>query len=251
MAKKIYPFFGNIQFPTLKMIETYFQGITLNGDISILRGHSFSSICPSYSPVLINANTMNVYNKSDIWGIDIPVLINNDNDKAQKVVVIIGQDPLRNIKEFGINNCIVGTPYALHMGQNYSKGAFGRKLVNQIISSTQYSVYCTDLLKFYSANNIGNKQFSNLNSFISDTNLMNDAIKLLQNELGQINEVFGIHQIIVFGDGLKQKLNEIISKYNVKYYPHFACRPKTGWYIYPGVASGKHDVIINHVLKQI
>lgn len=249
MAIRTYPVFHCLDFPTQPLIEHYFNVCSLNNDILNLKAHQFYIISPAYSPTF-NPKTQIIYNNSSIWGIDIPTLLRRCDEKKE-VVVIIGIEPLRSIKDFGTGYCIVGTPYALHMGANYSKGVFGRELVDAILNQTPYNVYCTDLLKFYSANATPNGQISNYKNYIADNNLETNALNLLSKELVCISKQYGIKKIIVFGNEIKQRVSSICSGYPVDYYPHFPCRPQTGWYVYPPVESGKHKDIIRYIVSNI
>ena len=88
-----------------------------------------------------------------ITGIDIPILLTNDDMEGKETVVIVAQDPLRNIKDdmlqpfYPFQQPIVGTPFAFHYAsQLYKQTEVYRSIISGLLAKG-YKVYITDIWK--------------------------------------------------------------------------------------------------------
>jgi hypothetical protein len=93
---------------------------------------------------------------SQITGIDIPILLTNDDKEDKEVkgtVVIVAQDPLRSIKDpmlkpfIPFDKPIVGTPFAFHYELQYYKQTEVYRLIVDDLLKKGYNVYITDIWK--------------------------------------------------------------------------------------------------------
>lgn len=133
-------------------------------------------ICISYKKMLSPIQNNQEWTEECFAGIDVPVLwvsdtVNYENTKG--IVLLLAQDPLRDTDYWDKAYCknipskedlnkyvIVGTPYALHMSEAVKRATLkhGYKkrwnikiyynLISEIVNRG-YSVYCTDVFKYY------------------------------------------------------------------------------------------------------
>ena len=97
---------------------------------------------------------------SELTGVDIPILLENDNNINRGIIAIVAQDPKRSDGDKQLpkdNNgktikdkIIVGTPFAFHYKSDaYSKTKVYRNIVDGLLKDG-YKVYITDAHKIYS-----------------------------------------------------------------------------------------------------
>ena len=54
--------------------------------------------------------------QQDLIGVDIPVLLSQENKESKGIIIILGESPLRtNANIVPNNNIVFGLPYAVHM----------------------------------------------------------------------------------------------------------------------------------------
>ena len=148
-----------IAYPTIKILEQFLQkvygvnGLTIQTNILGALTDNYES----YQPGMFETIPVNV---TSITGIDIPILVRNDN-KIKPVVAIIAQDPLRSTKDDMLApfkpfaNPIVGTPFALHYKQSksvYQETEIYRLIIKKILDRG-FDVYITDAHKIHSSQN--------------------------------------------------------------------------------------------------
>ena len=148
-----------IAYPTIKFLEQFLQkvygvnGLTIQTNILGALTDNYES----YQPGMFETIPVNV---TSITGIDIPILVRNDN-KIKPVVAIIAQDPLRSTKDDMLApfkpfaNPIVGTPFALHYKQSksvYQETEIYRLIIKKILDRG-FDVYITDAHKIHSSQN--------------------------------------------------------------------------------------------------
>lgn len=252
-----------MDFPTKKDIAEYFMidDGQITTFIEDLKNHKFSFIRKNQAPSPnLEEKAKEMYEQSNIIGVDIPIYIKGKSincNKKPQTIIIIGQDPLRKIEEFNdCHKCIIGTPYALHMGEEYSKGRFCRLLVSVLtgtsnynlteikkdlvnkvsdeifdiivnkIKDTTYNVYCTDFYKFYTAEINDNKeQISHIEFYKKDDTLKKEALSLLKKEIQKISEQESEIIIILFGKDAEAAYNNLkLVDLNIKtcILPHFS-----------------------------
>ena len=117
-----------------------------------------------------------IWRKDNVSGIDVPVLWTPDTGITNETIMLLAQDPLRDMdywdetfchdftctKEHRNKYVVVGTPYALHYFpdgnfkatqlSNGKKKSWRVKIYYDLIRSIVergYNVYCTDIFKYY------------------------------------------------------------------------------------------------------
>lgn len=94
-------------------------------------------------------------------GVDLPWMLTCDNPK--KTVVIVGQDPLRKLKDFSATEkwqgrVIIGTPYAVH-STFYRERTEVYWLIFDGLLKTECNVYLTDAVKLYTGTHLSVDDF--------------------------------------------------------------------------------------------
>ena len=139
-------------FPTQGIVEKcltkIFPGLpnnSLNMPVSIIGNvPEYHQGSGSYGTLPVSVNT--------IIGIDIPILLTNDDMEGKETVAIVAQDPLRNINDVMLRRFmpfrqpIVGTPFAFHYAsQLYKQTEVYRSIISGLLAKG-YKVYITDIL---------------------------------------------------------------------------------------------------------
>ena len=165
------------------------------------------------SCLLLDKTDINLnLNGNDLWGIDLPVRISNG--KFNKTIVLLGQDPLRNSKDYPDikNKIVVSLPFAV----NYN----GRKLREETKKLIEYicdrgdSIYFTDIFKIYTGENLNNKDFKE----VKDLN-----VSIIKQELEMIKP-----DIIIASGNIAKKFvdkENISKKYKIIRIPHYTAGP--------------------------
>ncbi len=140
-------------FPTQGIVED-----CLNKIFSGLPASSLSSSITIFGNIPEYHNAPGAYGTlpvhvSQITGIDIPILLTNDDKEDKETVVIVAQDPLRSIKDpmlkpfIPFDKSIVGTPFAFHYELQYYKQTEVYRLIVDGLLKKGYNVYITDIWK--------------------------------------------------------------------------------------------------------
>lgn len=152
-------------YPTISCL-TEFLGCVHNSMTSNSgfqwHGYNVISGCSDFFNIPFDTQKLIAPNDSfQVMGIDIPVLISPDKE-SKGTIMILAQDPLRNIKEFsnrGINlanEIIIGLPFAVQSKANRGTKVWHAEsqqdgydgIITQLLNEG-YSVYLTDIRKFY------------------------------------------------------------------------------------------------------
>lgn len=204
---------ATISYPTLNLIDNYFGVLPINSfsnDTAII-GKLYQNLNSQFSKKDIgNIPYLKFIQNPDIIGVDLPVLIENKVKNPKEIVVILGQDPLRDKTDSQVNSInptlpndvIVGTPYAVHFPNTYK----GVKLYHDIFDYIlgKYPVYLTDILKFHSNRNSKN----DFNTYYKGSIKIN-ALNLLKEELKCLQDLgYVIKYAILFG-GKTQALSTL------------------------------------------
>jgi len=204
---------ATISYPTLNLIDNYFGVLPINSFSNAIIGNLYQNPNSQFSKKDIGNIpylNSNIIPNPDIIGIDLPVLIENKEKNSKEIVVILGQDPLRDKTDSKVisispalpNEVIIGTPYAVHFPNTYK----GVKLYHDIFDYIlgKYPVYLTDILKFHSNRNSKNdfNIYYKGSIKINALNLLKEELKCLQ-DLGYV-----IKYAILFG-GKTQALSTL------------------------------------------
>lgn len=85
-------------------------------------------------------------------GIDIPILLEPQNNSKKRLIVILGESALRTRDELNAiknpDNVILGVPYAIHHQQCPPKCEVYRKIFAALLGKG-YSLYITDIIKVW------------------------------------------------------------------------------------------------------
>lgn len=162
--------------------------------------------------------------QQDLVGVDIPVLLSQNNKESKGIIIILGESPLRTNANIVPNkNIVFGLPYAVHMGMgNPPQSRMYKKIfisllmgINHIIKSEDwmeldnqtegYSIYLTDIIKDW---------FAGREMHPSD-----DDIKLFEKELAILQQSHPNTKIsiVVFGKKAEGAIN--ILKRNATNFP--------------------------------
>ena len=105
----------------------------------------------------------------DIKGFDVPVLIKKDEGKKKKLMIIVGESPLRNGTKNGL---LVGFPFAVDYKNEPPKCAVYKKLFNELLKD--YDLYITDIIKVWWKKN------EKLTVGENDRDILDEELKILR-----------------------------------------------------------------------
>ena len=235
---------ATISYPTLNLIDNYFGVLPINSfsnDTAII-GKLYQNLNSQFSKKDIgNIPYLKFIQNPDIIGVDLPVLIENKVKNPKEIVVILGQDPLRDKTDSQVNSInptlpndvIVGTPYAVHFPNTYK----GVKLYHDIFDYIlgKYPVYLTDILKFHSNRKGNNNRTKNDFGTYYKGGIKKDALNLLKDELNQLqSKGYTIKYAVLFGNKTQALSTLFPSTCTIVNFPHPS-----------GSANGKWAGIVN------
>ncbi|MCQ2369824.1 MAG: uracil-DNA glycosylase family protein [Paludibacteraceae bacterium] len=209
---------AKISYPTVSMICNFLQQQKQNNNQPLFCPNNLNFKIANITGNLTNKNTRGGFhfeqgsikthplNNGKLWGIDIPILIENQTNQAnpnKNLLIIIGQDPLRKCSDKYLislagstftpmtNYTIIGTPYAVTAHLNpltlgtepYGKSQIYYQLIDDTLNlvkktsnydkKADYDVYLTDVIKYYPSNEKDPDS--------SDLQLLADEIKFFWN----------------------------------------------------------------------
>ena len=123
-----------------------------------------------------------------IKGFDVPVLINGNN---KKLMIIVGESPLRNGTEKGL---LVGFPFAVDYENEPPQCAVYKKLFNKLLKD--YDLYITDIIKVWKKN-------EKLTVEKNDRDILDKELEILR---GMYDED-DIHILLMGSNAKKWKIN--------------------------------------------
>ncbi|MBD2492102.1 uracil-DNA glycosylase family protein [Aulosira sp. FACHB-615] len=154
-----------------------------------------------------------LYDDAWIIGVDIPSILElNNNIQDKKTIVILGQDPRRQ-SDKRVEEIEIATPYALHLKYCREKHRSTRLYFDliKVLLEQGYRVYLTDVFKIW---------ISQSDNGIYHTPLIKQEqerfIKILKLEL----EIFEPHAVITWGQVASDAVNSITSSFNHFKFPH-------------------------------
>ena len=221
---------ATISYPTLNLIDNYFGVLPINSfsnDTAII-GKLYQNPNSQFSKKDIPYLNSNIIPNPDIIGVDLPVLIENKVKNPKEIVVILGQDPLRDKTDSKVNSInptlpndvIVGTPYAVHFPNTYK----GVKLYHDIFDYIlgKYPVYLTDILKFHSNRKWNNNRTKNDFGTYYKGGIKKGALNLLKEELEHLQKNLGytIKYAVLFGDKTQALSTLFPSTCTIINFPH-------------------------------
>lgn len=127
----------------------------------------------------------------NIKGFDVPVLIKSHNGNNKKLMIIVGESPLRNGTEKGL---LVGFPFAVDyiMGKPHQCDVY-KELFNKLLSKG-YDLYITDIIKVW-------KKKEKLTVGKNDRDILDEELKILR---GMYDD---IHILLMGSNAKKWKIN--------------------------------------------
>lgn len=142
----------------------------------------------------------------DLVGVDIPVLLSQENKASKGIIVILGESPLRTRNDKDNNNNIIfGLPYAVHMRMDNPPQSRMYKNIFNALLTEGYSIYLTDIIKDWYADR-------DLDPSKVDIKLFESELVILQNSHPNTNI-----SIVVFGKKAKKAID--ILKGNATKFP--------------------------------
>ena len=233
-----------IEYPTSHLIQVYLQRFFNNSFISLTSCISVlgNSIGGGNMALLPGANVPG----QPITGIDIPIYFQSSNKQSKETIMIIEQDPLRNLNEFLpifgqqslLHNAIIGTPNAFHS----RPVKFYLNLVKEL-TKKGYNVYLTDKYKVYAPGLKGNKgrwTTNEKNLLIDEINSINPTFFLL----------FGKEAQNAYNDIQRTLINLNQCKNNVVNVPHPSGLANK-WWKQLGLTKVTDDIKIDYILSII
>ena len=130
----------------------------------------------------------NCEESDNIKGFDVPVLINGNN---KKLMIIVGESPLRNGTEKGL---LVGFPFAVDYKNEPPRCAVYKKLFNKLLKD--YDLYITDIIKVWKKN-------EKLTVEKNDRDILDKELEILR---GMYDED-DIHILLMGSNAKKWKIN--------------------------------------------
>lgn len=243
-------------FPTLSLVNSYFHinGNSMHSGVQSFFWHGNSSSAINFFPVPFSNQSLIAPNPNyQIMGIDVPVLIKDDKtEKSKGTIVILAQDPLRNIKEFQqgrfiiANNIIVGLPFAVQA--NLGGGTAVWHGIIEGLLQKGYSVYLTDVHKFYAGTT--NPQGKQKSAYKSNSNQKMCERQLLSAEINALNPVC----VAAFGRTAQSEVAKVpYVNCGIINLEHLSGRNRNWSSIktQQGWASASNDNKVRYLLKQI
>ena len=150
----------------------------------------------------------------DIKGFDVPVLIKKDEGKKKKLMIIVGESPLRNGTENGL---FVGFPFAVDYKNEPPQCAVYKELFNELLED--YDLYITDIIKVWEKNG-----------------KLDENREILDKELGILRDMYNddIHILLMGSKAQKWKIKyeeSLIRKITEIKIPHMSQRNWHTWRI--------------------
>jgi len=147
----------NLSYPTLNLIANYFGASqTLMSQISTRIGTQYE--LGQFAKEANNAFTSlpnNLKMGTNISGIDMPVMLSDNEGAPKKTVLILGHDPLRDphdpVLPSGYNaasEIVLGLPYAVQCGKKYKSAKLYHLMFEKLVLDS-FHVYLTDAYKFW------------------------------------------------------------------------------------------------------
>lgn len=149
----------------------------------------------------------------DIKGFDVPVLIKSHNGNNKKLMIIVGESPLRNGTEKGL---LVGFPFAVDYENEPPRCAVYKKLFNELLANN-YDLYITDIIKVWEKKN------NKLTVEKKDIDILNKELEILSKEYADI------HILLMGSNAKKWKING--EDYKCINIPHMSQRNWDTWRI--------------------
>ncbi len=157
----------------------------------------------------------------DIKGFDVPVLIKSRNGSNKKLMIIVGESPLRNGTEKWL---FVGFPFAVDyiMGKPHQCDVY-KELFNKLLSKG-YDLYITDIIKVWSKRESKNLKVTKDDNYV------------LNLELGTLSNMYDnkIHILLMGNNAQKWKIKyeeSLIRKITEIKIPHMSQRNWHTWRI--------------------
>jgi hypothetical protein len=196
--------------------------------------------------------------EQDLVGVDIPVLLSQENKASKGIIVILGESPLRTRNDKDNNNNIIfGLPYAVHMVMEKPPQSTMYKGIYNKLLSEGYSVYLTDIIKDW---------WKGRKLDPTDVDLFKEELQILQNDYNLSPDKI---TIVCFG----KKAEKAVNKINVGNFislPHPSKLNWTTWKLrifekavygndinyaikrYPNPSSStSEDIVSNEVIDEI
>ena len=140
-----------MEFPTWDLFNDYIVEASNNYFPSTNFGNK-PMRCPNKTIISITGTSKlkSIIGGNKFIGIDVPVLLKSEGNDNKGTICIVGESPLRNIKDFkNSDNILLGTPYAVHQEfGSPSQCDVYKKIINNLLAAG-YSVYLTDIVKIW------------------------------------------------------------------------------------------------------
>lgn len=161
-----------------------------------------------HKPIVLNKNDVIINEFSDLHhfmltGIDLPILLNNENDENSGSIMLVGSEPLRNWTYFEnhkidiYDKIVVNTPYSIH--DIFDSDSVYFLIIDFLISKNQ--LYLTDLRKIWFSGFERHKKF--LNSELHEKFFI-DEVELIKPD-----------RIITFGKNVFELLKSWLKSNNI------------------------------------
>lgn len=184
---------AKMEFPTWDLFKNLIVEVKQR-DFPMQELGSSPMACPDKTliPVSGTPQLKSIIGGNVFVGIDVPVLLSPKDRGMGKTIIIVGESPLRNTKDFkNSTDILLGTPYAIHQEFGCPPQCNVYKKIFSNLLAEGYSIYLTDAIKVWWKNK--KKQPEQYNS------------NILEQELCR----FPNATIVTFGNTAKNAINSI------------------------------------------
>ena len=193
----------NMEYPTWGVISSKLEVLNQVNPINPVNVYGNTAFVMPSNPVCVCNNP---HCQQDLIGVDIPVLLSQENKESKGIIIILGESPLRtNANIVPNNNIVFGLPYAVHMPMDNPPQSRMYKNIFNALLTNGYSIYLTDIIKDWHADR-------DLDPSKDDIELFESELVILQNSHPNTNI-----SIVVFGKKAKKAID--ILKGNATNFP--------------------------------
>ena len=186
-----------MEYPTWGVISSKLKVLNQVNPINPVNVYGNTAFVMPSNPVCVCNNP---HCQQNLIGVDIPVLLSQENKESKGIIIILGESPLRTINDKNNgNNIVFGLPYAVHMVMKEPPQSTMYKGIYNELLSKGYSVYLTDIIKDWWK---GRK----LDPEVLDVSLFKEELQILQNKYNLSPDKI---TIVCFGKKAEKAINRI------------------------------------------
>ena len=197
--------FAKMEFPTWDLFKSLIIEAKQRNFPNSKLGSS-PMACPDKTPIPVSGTPQlkSIIGGNVFIGIDVPVLLSPKDRVLGKTIIIVGESPLRNTKDFkNPHDILMGTPFAVHQEFSYPPQCNVYKKIFRDLLSEGYSIYLTDIIKVWWQGKKGREMKVN---DVDKSIFRKEIVKIKSTTKGNLdNEIF----IVAWGKTAENELNKI------------------------------------------